>query len=205
LTCPLMIKVSSQKNDVFLPMPIIFKAGWVSVGGLRAYCTLSQVAPRYEDSNPTFPRFRSWCTSYNWKSRHLSGTEVHIEVVHVIWHQDKAAWRRDYKLSIPQNPNNPNNPNNPKSYHGNNSTLSDTEPFGSDYADRIQAVGQLCSTASMAHNLGLVKTLIDIAAKAGAKVWSNLCKYCPLLTINRCYSCPRLAIILHPLQRNLLG
>jgi hypothetical protein len=27
LTCPLMIKVSSQKNDVFLPMPIIFKAG----------------------------------------------------------------------------------------------------------------------------------------------------------------------------------
>lgn len=37
-------------------------------------------------------------------------------------------------------------------------------------AKLIQAVGQLCSKASMAHNLRLVKDLVDQASAAGAKV-----------------------------------
>lgn len=49
-----------------------------------------------------------------------------------------------------------------------------------DHADPSpQAIGQLCSTASMAENLGLAKTLIEKAAKAGAKVRGE-CACCEL-------------------------
>ena len=41
-----------------------------------------------------------------------------------------------------------------------------------DESDRKQAVGQICSTSSMAHNLAQCRTVIQKAVAKGAKVRS---------------------------------